>query len=173
MDTQAKLDKVLARIKQNHEDRDAVVDKHKALHLEKLDLEQQLAEESKPKLDLRDGNYFIDTSNGGSNEAFIIIDGVPNWTNGDGVSEIPISEFLGSTYMGNLEDDLKAMQTDLTEFEVADINHGADKAIFDFPDGDSFRLSIKNGYGTKLHIRMKFDTIRKVLAMEATLKRQK
>lgn len=153
MSTQAKLDAIKAKIEQNHEDRDAVVDKHKALYAEQLTLEATLADEPK----LRHGDYGIGdgdhllinsrkeqcTHDIARDEGGTMAGGVENGTH-------LTRKF---TKYGNIFDDLKAMSEDLTELTLKCDDH-SNKELQIYQSCDRSQVCVKMGKGNLLYIKV-------------------
>ena len=146
----------------------------KMARLEKV--KREIAEEAKPKL--RHGDYgewfgpnknsfILDLSEATNNEYY----GLWRVEDGDIGTRIGHSEanFSKSTILGNIFDDLKALQEDVTEFEIdAGANQFATKASF-FPN----HVNIADEGGeVAINYRNLSTFILKLRQMEATLKRR-
>ena len=147
-----------------------------ALLANKAEIEAEIEAEKKPKL--RHGDYgewygpnknsfILDLSEATNNEYY----GLWRVEDGDIGTRIGHSEanFSKSTILGNIFDDLRALQEDVTEFEIdAGANQFATKASF-FPN----HVNIADEGGeVAINYRNLSTFILKLRQMEATLKRR-
>lgn len=167
----------------NQSDLEAVQANKDRLMLAESDLTTQLAEANKPKPKLKSGDIWIDGSyvmylkewnfHNRNNSHDRIID-----KQCDIMPNFDATYYTGQPIVGNLQDyfdDLKALQENVTEFEVTCSRDGTTKAIFDSigESENSFRIIIRDKYGSDHRIRMNVDDILKLRQMEATMKRAK
>jgi hypothetical protein len=142
------------------------------------ELEQLIAEEQKPKLRHGDYGYFL------SGARWLIIKRneileISGGCSASGMKASALPSYDRDGYVGNIFDDLAAMQEDVTEFEVKSPSHQTTGYLVhgrQSGDGNGFILEVTNYDGKYQSVRLDSPQMKKLALklrqMEATLKRR-